>query len=97
MEPIIVTVLIDHAPNIPLEFLGFTNYKLYGQGNLETVKESVESVIVDYLDYFSHRGFPLPEPKPGFLAEGFLFEERVERRYEGLPLLIFEYYRRSQN
>lgn len=97
MEPITVRVLIDHAPDIKGEFLGLTSYNLYGQGDFNSVKKSAESVIVNYLDCFSRLGQPVPQPHEDLPVTGFQLEERVERHYDGLPPLIFEFYRRPQN
>ena len=97
MEPIVIKVNIDHSGSIPKEFLGYTAYDLLGQGTIETVKDSVEAVISDYLSIIFRSGHPLPEPRSDFSVKGFMLEERVERHYEGLTSLIFEYYRRPQN
>lgn len=100
MEPITVKVCIEPSASLQGIFLGFSSYELMGQGHKrdrESAKRSVESVIVNYLDVFVRRGQELPQPDPHFSVKGFVLEERVKRQYEGLPTLIFEYYRRPQN
>ena len=103
MEPITVKAYIYHSVRLPGPFLARCSYELVAQGDtdvergIETVKESVESMIVTYLDFFLLRHRPLPRPEDTFLMEGFQLEERVERHYKGLPPLIFEYYRHLQN
>lgn len=100
MEPITVKVCIEPSASLPGVFLGFSSYELIGQGHKgdrESAKRSVESVIVNHLDAFAHRGRELPQPNLNFSVEGYVLEERVEHHYEGLPPLIFEFYRQPQN
>lgn len=93
MKPILVKVRIEPAACIKKEFVAYTNYDVMGQGDFQSVKNSARSVIRNHLDAFACRGRELPLPNQNFLVKGYTLEERVERQYEGLPPLIFEFYR----
>ena len=110
-ESITLPVLVYPSQNLPGEWLAYSpGYKLMGQGgSYKEAKESIESVIINYLDVFSRSriALPLPEtsrPDEGFkdfinkYREDFLSTEWTKDetkpvRFSGMPELVFEYFK----
>ncbi len=86
---IALPTLIYPALEIPGDWLAYTPaYELMGQGSsYQGAKESIESVIINYLDVYSRRRIELPLPKTQRPDEG--FQDHINRYLSHLPSTKF--------